>query len=168
MTDRIGYLLCEAREHYARGNYPQAREGFIRAGRHAREAGASSLQIEALGWLVTIERREGRLQDALERNEEIVALCEGIGDRRRRATAIRQRALLLGELERLLDARIAWREARGAFEEVGAKADLIECDDWLHRLSERIHADVREERRRIEASDPSVPRRRLFGREWLR
>ena len=61
-----------------------------------------------------IDIREGLDRNALKGIELVISLWEQLGELNWRARALRTKAEILERMDRPLDARLAWREARAA------------------------------------------------------
>ena len=166
MTAEIWELMSCADELCARSEYAAARERCRRAARLSVEAESPRLHALAAERLVRIDLYEGHCADALRGVETVIDSWEQAGEPRPRAQALQKRAEILTQMDRLLDARMAWREARAALRDHGDSWDVLRCDTAIENLGDKIYRQARDERRA--GANPDSSRRSVLGRRWPR
>ena len=166
MTEDIEEARLRGRELCSRGRYAAGRRAYRRAVRLAAAAGASRLHALAAEDLVRIDIREGLDRNALKGIELVISLWEQLGELNWRARVLRTKAEILERMDRPLDARLAWREARAALVDQGQSDGVSRCDSAIEDIGARIRAQARDKRRARARSDPS--RRSVLGRLWSR
>lgn len=131
MTDDLKALLEAARHAHACGSDDEARDGYARVAALALKSGAPRQQAHALRHLSELDRAAGRVEQALDHAHRAAALYRGTDLVLDQANALRLKALALEDLDRRVEARTAWTEARELYDEAGVPVGVKECDYWL-------------------------------------
>ena len=166
MTDEIWEVILCGDELCSGRQYKAGRKAYRRAVRLSAAAGVPRVRALAAERLVRIDMLEGRHRDALGGIELVIGLWEQLGELGPRAQALRKKAEILVRMDRVLDARLAWREARAALRDHGSSYDVLHCDSAIEDIGAKFRAQARGKRRARASSDPS--RQGVLNRRWPR
>jgi signal transduction histidine kinase/tetratricopeptide (TPR) repeat protein len=114
--------------HYQRGEWAAARDAWEQFRRLCERLGEKSELVSALNNLGALYRELGELNEALAVLDRAAALAEATGHAHMAAMITGNRGEVLFRLGELSAAGDCYARARGEFERIGARDDLVETD----------------------------------------